>query len=1405
MKWLRREEVRTTKWGDTPLDILIYIYLKIVKLILLYPKIMNLEIKEINTSKRKDNKPTMCLNMIVKNESKVIFNTLMNLTQKIDFDYWVISDTGSTDGTQDMIQTFFWNKGIPGEIVHHEWQDFGHNRTKALEAAYGKTDYLFIFDADDSLQGDFKLPFDKKPYADRYMLKIGQGFEYVRPLLINNRKRWMFKGVLHEYLHNLEPVNQDMTVQGNYHIDSGRTGNRSQNPTKYYDDAIILKNAYEKEMALPDKGMSGRYAFYCARSFKDAGEKYYDDAIVWYKKVMDIQNHWNQERFYSALEIGFIYKEKKQMEESVKYLLKTIEYDAERIEGVAVAIEHFYQTGQYILINALYHKFKDYKRDFMPKLGEKLFVNKFFYNDRLEFFNGIVAYYVNDKISGYNCCKQIIINQLVGLNELTITMNNLLFYREIIERDDTLKLFRAVDHLLYKNNDLVYHSNIVELWNILLKQNRLQLTVLDRKMIKKVKLALEKNATANDKIIITFTTCKRLDLFKETINSILNQWTDVDLVTDWFCVDDNSSKEDREFMTSTYQWIDYYMKTPGEKGHRASMNIIWNKLYELKPRYWIHMEDDFLFYHPMNYITQAVEALKNKEAISLGIKQIVFNKNYAETVDNYKSKGHLSTSIPNIVLHDHKPNESITHYQNTHYWSHYSFRPSLIDVETILDLGNYDSPNKFFERDYADKWNKANYKTAFFDRITHMHTGRLTSEIGNSTVKNAYQLNDENQFNGKEKEQHIKLLNLERRPDRKLQMCKQFNEVGLGNAYTIFKAIDGNELESSMELKLLFDGNDFGSRRGVIGCALSHLKMWRELLVDKENNYYVIFEDDSTFSPLFKEQFNKLTSEFQEKEVIFLGYHMFEKNRALVKDIYDNSSNADIKIESLNKSLYIGGTFSYSINKVGAKKLVDYIEKNGIKHGIDYLMKIMPGLNSCETQPHLMFSEWSEAGTPAVDTDIQNNYQALDFNNMIEDQFEFIPRLDQIGNDIYYERGLSLTDSMLKAIKDPNCQGFNTLGFFKGKIDNLTSSQYFGEKDGIYRKRGVPPPAPHLDAEVIETCSPVCSPVCNQDDARVCAGISEKEPGVEVCTRSVSLAVEKGVVGGYHLCVKLLGNWCSSEQLCKEWSNMCHSGYKWNNIEITWSDDEREIGYYVIINYPRPGDKYIAEKTLVFQMEPWINDPVKNWGVKTWGEWSTPDPAKFFKIFTHKTHLNNVQWQININPIKVIDNGKKNNKIATICSYKNFDTGHVLRNIFIRAMEDSGANIIDVWGQENFHDFKNYRGMIEDDNKFNVYANYKYCFSAENNMEHNYATEKIWEPILCESLCFYWGCPNLEEYIDEKAFVRLPIEDPVAALQIIQQAIAEDWWSQRIGVIKQMKEKILNQLGFFPLLESILV
>ena len=90
--------------------------------------------------------------------------------------------------------------------------------------------------------------------------------------------------------------------------------------------------------------------------------------------------------------------------------------------------------------------------------------------------------------------------------------------------------------------------------------------------------------------------------------------------------------------------------------------------------------------------------------------------------------------------------------------------------------------------------------------------------------------------------------------------------------------------------------------------------------------------------------------------------------------------------------------------------------------------------------------------------------------------------------------------------------------------------------------------------------------------------------------------------------VKMICNWCSSTELCKQWSNMCDSCYRWKNIEIT-SDDKAD--YYVIINYPLSNDEYYDPlRTIIFQMEPWVADPNKQWGVKTWGTWAKPDESK---------------------------------------------------------------------------------------------------------------------------------------------------------------------------------------------------
>ena len=270
--------------------------------------------------------------------------------------------------------------------------------------------------------------------------------------------------------------------------------------------------------------------------------------------------------------------------------------------------------------------------------------------------------------------------------------------------------------------------------------------------------------------------------------------------------------------------------------------------------------------------------------------------------------------------------------------------------------------------------------------------------------------------------------------------------------------------------------------------------------------------------------------------------------------------------------------------------------------------------------------------------------------------------------------------------------------------------------------------------------------------------------------------------------VKLLCNWTDSESVCAQWNRY--------NTEKGIRFTSKNPDYYVIINHPINNEYYEADKTIVFQMEPWVYDESKNWGIKTWGEWARPDESKFLRVYKEKNLFVNSFNGENIKQNKI-------NRIVSICSSKNQDTGHILRNNFIRRLE-AEINMIDVFGRDNYHNFSSYVGQLEDDKTFNGYSKYKYAFTAENNAEDNYATEKIYEPIMCECLCFYWGCPNLEEFLNPMAFVRLDLNDVEGSLATVKKAIEEDWWSKRIDVIRKEKERIMKELNFFKKMEDII-
>ncbi len=234
-----------------------------------------------------------CLNMIVKNESKIIKETLLNILKYID--YWVISDTGSTDNTIEEIKNIFKELNIPGEIHNDEWFDFGTNRSLALTHAFNKCDYIWVMDADDLIVGDIIFPDNMD--ADGYSLKIGKNFVYTRQFLFKSSLVWRYRGVVHEYPECVSKSKIKLVLlEGDYYINSRRLGNRSNEPNKYLNDAIKLESALEK-----DKDLRSRYLFYIGQSYYDHCD--YKKSLEWYKKRVEEEKGWIEETYYSYIKI----------------------------------------------------------------------------------------------------------------------------------------------------------------------------------------------------------------------------------------------------------------------------------------------------------------------------------------------------------------------------------------------------------------------------------------------------------------------------------------------------------------------------------------------------------------------------------------------------------------------------------------------------------------------------------------------------------------------------------------------------------------------------------------------------------------------------------------------------------------------------------------------------------------------------------------------------------------------------------------------------------------------------------------------------------------------------------------------------------------------------------------------
>ena len=229
--------------------------------------------------------------MIVKNEAPVIQRCLDSVMPLID--HWVIVDTGSSDGTQDIIRSHM--ASMPGTLYERPWQDFAHNRSESLALGRPHAEYSLVIDADDFLE-PVETSAIPELTQDCYTLDIiDPPLHYTRKQLVHNRLEWRYRGVLHEFMDCPQPHSVGHLP---WRMRRNHDGARRRDSQTYFKDAQVLLKALENEQ---DPFLRSRYTFYLAQSYRDCQQL--ELAITHYLQRA-VMGGWQQEVYYSLYEVG---------------------------------------------------------------------------------------------------------------------------------------------------------------------------------------------------------------------------------------------------------------------------------------------------------------------------------------------------------------------------------------------------------------------------------------------------------------------------------------------------------------------------------------------------------------------------------------------------------------------------------------------------------------------------------------------------------------------------------------------------------------------------------------------------------------------------------------------------------------------------------------------------------------------------------------------------------------------------------------------------------------------------------------------------------------------------------------------------------------------------------------------
>lgn len=379
-------------------------------------------------------RPLLHFVMIVKDESASIAETVDSVKPYVD--HYTILDTGSTDGTQDIIHERFGD--VPGEVFEEEFTDFSSTRNRVIELAGLKCVFVLMLSGDESLRLGSALrnfleehrswDWVKKSRAhEAYNMQIKYGTDvYDSTRIHRSDAAWFYVGVTHEYMTNARRNVATMRVKASdgvvpYLFHDLSNSDPAGKRRRWKLDLELLSGEWDK------KPNTTRTAFYIGQTYECLRD--YPNAYKWYKRRFDLGG-WHEEAYEARFRMGRVSKYMKHpWPEVQQHWLDAHAFLPSRAEPLyAIANHYFHREKNYAL--AFLFAQRAAQLPFPAHL--RLFIDKPVYDFKAHDLLGIVAFYVGEYDVGERAVRKAL---SVLPNDRRLT-KNLGFYqrkREQIE------------------------------------------------------------------------------------------------------------------------------------------------------------------------------------------------------------------------------------------------------------------------------------------------------------------------------------------------------------------------------------------------------------------------------------------------------------------------------------------------------------------------------------------------------------------------------------------------------------------------------------------------------------------------------------------------------------------------------------------------------------------------------------------------------------------------------------------------------------------------------------------------------------------------------------------------------------------------------------------------------------